>query len=111
MILSLGARTGEEEIYSKMNVMKLEEIYKYRLLMFLFKHKYLFQLHNTEQITRKGGGISSVYPSWTKTHSRWQARYRGSELFSSLPYKVRGEKRLSSYKNEIRRLLASKLIN
>jgi len=42
----LGKLNSETEIYSDMPIWRVEELYKYRLLMFLFKHKELFSLRH-----------------------------------------------------------------
>ena len=104
-ILSLNRRTSEEEIYPKMNKMKLEQLHRYRLMMFLFKNKELFQLHNTKSITRRGKTVQATQLKWRKEHSRMQARYQGVKLFNFLPADVRSEKRLSIFKNSVRKNL------
>lgn len=102
-ILSLHPRTTESEIYPNLGAVGLEDLYKTRLLVFIFKNKRLFQLHNTEQVhTRRGGTMMSAYPKWIKFHSRLQARYRGYELYNALPVKIREERRLAAFKKQIR---------
>ena len=93
---------SESEIYNKMDVMRLEEVYLMRLLIFVFKNKNLFHLHNTELETRKGKGVVSVYPHWNKVHARMQARYQETNYFDKLPENTREEKRISTYKRQIK---------
>lgn len=100
-ILGLGYRTSEAEIYTKMQKENLEKLYRKRLLIFLFKNKTSFELHNTKLSTRTGGTQRATYPSWRKTHSRMQARYQGYIVFNSLPASVRDEKKLSVFKRAI----------
>ena len=97
--------SSENEICTKMKVMKLKDLCKYRMVIFVFNHRNFFQLHNTELKTRNGGGIASYYPNWRKIHSKMQARYQGLRLFNGLPETVRNERRLSSYENAIREII------
>ena len=107
-ILNSNNKASESEIYPMMGVMGLEEIYKTRLLMFVFKNKGLFQLHDTAHMaTRSGNSLVPTYPHLKKFHSRLQARYRGYELFRALPESIRGEKRLGIYKREIAKIIQS----
>jgi hypothetical protein len=45
----------------------------------------------------------AAYPGWRKHHSRIQARYKGFEQFNKLPPFIREEKRISVFKNYIRK--------
>lgn len=102
-ILSLPPRTTESIIYTRMNVLKLEDVYKYRLRMFLFKNQDLFRLHyNVASQTRQAAYKQAAYPQWRKEHSRMQAGYQGPILFNVLPPTLREEKRLSVYKRQVR---------
>ena len=105
MILSMGRRTSEAEIYHKMNKLKLENVYKTRLLMFIFKNKELFELHNTEMITRTGNSTRAKILNWNKEHSRKQARFQGIEIFNNLPVAVRNERKISVFKREIKKIV------
>ena len=90
-------------IYSKMGVLRLEEFYKYRLGMFLFKNQDLFQLHhNPHAHTRQTVSRQAAVPRWRKEHSRMQGGYQGAIQFNNLRPDVREEKRLSAYKRQIR---------
>jgi len=106
IILNMGYRTSETEIYPKMKVLKIENLYKLRMLTFVFKNKGLFQVHDSMTYSRTGGGTVAAYPKWMKHHSRIQARYRGFELFNKLPNFLRGENSISKYKKCIRDLVA-----
>ena len=102
-ILSLAPRTTESIIYSKMKVMGLEDLYKYRLRMFVIKNLGLFALHHNNYMhTRQADARMIEIPTWWKEHSRWQAGYRGPSLYNNLPGSVRGEKRLSAFKRLIK---------
>jgi len=85
-----------------MNVLGLENLSKYRMLMFVFKNKKYFDLHNSEKCTRLQGALVVAYPKWRKLHSRIQARYRGYELFNRLPVALRNEQKLTSFKQGLR---------
>ena len=104
-ILSMHKRSSETEIYSKIQVMRLENLYKYRLYIYIFKNKELFRLHKNEGKTRTRGSIQAEYINWKKEHSRIQMRYCGQRLFNLLPEECRGEQRISVFKNKIRALL------
>ena len=79
----------------------MEKLYKLRLLLFLFKNKQFFHLHNTELITRTGKTTRATILDWKKVHSRMQARYQACLFFNKLPMAVREERKLSKYKREI----------
>ena len=87
-VLSLPPRTTETMIYSKMGVLRLEELYKYRLGMFLFKQdrqsrdRPLFHAGERSTLGCRG--------------------YQGTIQFNNLRPDVREEKRLSVYKRQIR---------
>lgn len=104
-ILNLNSRSSEVNIYPKMNVMKIENLYKFRLLIFVFKNKDFFHIHDTVSYSRTGGGLVAAYPKWKKHHSRLQARYRGFEIFNKLPNYVRGEKSISKFKKQVKELV------
>jgi len=101
-ILNLEKRTSESKIYPKMGVPKLEDVHKLKTLMFVFKNKNSFQIHNTVTYSRTGGGLVSAYPGWKKHHSRLQGRYQGYKLFNKLHRNLRNEKRLSTFKRMIK---------
>lgn len=103
-ILSLPARTSESVIYDKMGMRKLEKVYKYRLLMFLFKNKDLFQLHHSKQTrTRNSIAMVTAYPDWKKEHSRLlQGKYQSAILFNLLLPNIRNERSLSAFKRFVR---------
>jgi hypothetical protein len=103
-ILSLNKRTSEADIYPKMQRMQVEKLHKFRLLLFLFKNKHFFHLHNTQLQTRTGNSTRAKTLNWNKEHSRKQARYQGWRLFNELPRETRSERKLSAYKNSIKKL-------
>jgi hypothetical protein len=102
-ILSLPPRSTESAIYRERNLVRLEEVHRRRLLMFLYKNKDFFQLHfNKRTVTRKTVSRVAAYPYWKKEHSRMQARYQGAKLFNLLAPEIRDEGRLSTYKRLVR---------
>ena len=107
-ILNLGWMAPASEIYSKMRVMNLHELYKMRLLMFVFKNKFAFHIQNRAQnevayITRAGGGGPvAADPKWNKYHSRIQARYQGYKMFNKLPAILKCENRPSVLKRKLK---------
>lgn len=102
-ILSLPPRTTESEVYEKMNVLRLEEVHRNNLLMFLFKNQDFFQLHyNKRTNTRSTISKVAAYPKWKKEHSRMQGRYQGAKIFNNLSPVIRDEVRLSVFKRQIR---------
>ena len=100
-ILALNPLTGEKELYPKMGVKKLDEVHKTQLMMFLFKNKSLFGLHNTELRTRSHGAEAASDPNWRKEHARLQGRYQGYQIFNKLPLMTRNEKKLSVFKRQM----------
>jgi hypothetical protein len=101
-ILSLNKRTSEKDIYQTIQKMRVEELYRYRLLMYLFKNKNSFHLHNTELVTRTGSTTRAKLLIYNKEHSRKQAKYQAQRLFNGLPAILRGETVLSKFKRAIR---------
>lgn len=99
-ILSLAPQTSESTIYPGMGAMELNNIYKYRMRMFMFKNPDLFRFRCTRQDVAR----LALLPSWWKEHSRMQGGYQGPGLFNTLPANVRNEKRLSVYKQHVRAL-------
>ena len=89
-----------------MCVLTAEKLYKLRILIFVFKNKGIFQIHDSVSYSKTGGGVVAAYPRWKKHHSRIQARYRGFELFNRLPNYVRREKSQSKFKNYVNTWLA-----
>ena len=83
--------------------MQVEKLYKFRLLMFLFKNKHFFHLHNTEFVTRQGRTTRALTINWKKEHSRMQARYQGYQLFNKPPAEMREEKKLSKFKAALKK--------
>lgn len=104
-ILKLNVRTSESIIYPQMKVARLEELFKIRLAIFVFKNKLLFQLHDTELHTRTGSGTVAAHVAWRKEHSRMQAQYQGYMLFNALPLKCRQERKLSTFKRLVREFI------
>jgi len=100
-ILSLPPRTTEALIFSQSNTRRLEDLHRYSILMFIFKNKGLFQVHDTIAYTRTGGGMIAAACHWKKHHSRVQGWYQGVRIFNKLPSYVRNEKKLGSYKKQI----------
>lgn len=83
-----------------MNVLSFKNLSKNKILLFVFKNKKYFGLHNTEKHIRL---------QWKKLHSRTQARYRGYELFNRLPVTLRNEQKLSSFKRGLRDIALDRL--
>jgi len=100
IILNHQRGSSESEIYEQMKVARVEELYKIRLLMFVFKNRLTFRLHDTEMQVRTRHGKSTVAEKvhWKKEHSRLQARYQGYLAFNQLPNECRSERRISTYK-------------
>jgi len=65
-----------------MKVGRLEEVYRSRILMFLFKNQHFFQLHyNKLTNTRLTVAKVAALPTWRKVHSRMQSRYQGAKYY------------------------------
>ena len=96
-IHQLHKRTSETEIYSQMKALRLQDLCKRRLALFVFKRKIDFQVQEPSSHLRTGGQAAS-YPKRLKTHSRMQARYKGAECFNSLALQYRTEKTISKFK-------------
>jgi len=103
MILIHDYRTSEATIYTQMKVPRLDKLFKICISMFVFKNKWLFQLHKTGLKTRAGQSTVSLYVDWRKEHSRMQVRYQGSKVFNDLPVACRDERRLSVYKDLVKK--------
>jgi len=63
-IPSLNPRTSETEIYHKFGEygQKFENLYKYRVSLYVFKNETDFQVENNEVYFSRRGGIASAYP-------------------------------------------------
>ena len=110
-IQNLDRLTSEAEIYPKMGVMGLEDLHRLRLLMFVFKNKEAFRVHDTLSATRTGGGMMAGDPKMVKYDSRIQARYQGFKIFNRLPSYLRSEMKISIYKKSVRKLIREGRIN
>jgi len=66
------------------------------MLLFVFKNKDAFLVHEKLIIYSKtgGGGIVSTYSEWKRHHSRMQVRYRGYEIFNKSHRNIRNENQL-----------------
>jgi len=104
-ILGMNRRTSEKEIYVQMEVHKVEELFKYRLLLFVFSNKELFQICDTIAYTRTGGGPVAKFPKFVKHHSRIQARYQGTSLYNKLFNHARKAKKIADFKRLILQVL------
>ena len=100
-ILSLDKRTSEGDIYPKLGAQKLENLYRTRVALFVFKNKIEFGIHDTVAYTRGKGGLQAAYHGWKKCHSRMQLAYRGCEVFNSLPLACRNTLVLSAFKRGV----------
>ena len=88
-----------------MEVMGLEDLHRLRLLMFIFKNKEAFQVHDTVLATRTGDGMMVLDPKMINYHSRIQARYQRFNIFKHLPSYLRSEMKISIYKKSVRKLI------
>lgn len=104
-ILGHDKRTSEAAIYTEMKVAKLEELHRIRVSIFVFKNKWLFQLHTTGLQTRTGDSTVAAHVGWKKEHSRMQLRYQGYLMFNTLPQECRQERRVSSYKRLLKKFI------
>ena len=86
-----------------MNVGRLVEVYRRRLLTFLFKNNSFFQIHYNKLTTTRNtiAPVASI-PPWKKGHSSMQTRNQGAKLFIQLKPEVRVEGRLSAFKRLIK---------
>ena len=111
-ILSFPARTSKNIIYPRMNVMKLENLYSYHQLMFLFKHKRLSNLSQPASNIqmRLESSLLASHTGWRRVHSRNQARYQSYWFFNKLAPKLRFELKLSTFKKGIRLLFGTKTL-
>ena len=85
-------------IFPKMNVMTFENLYSYRMLMFLFKNRDLFNLNKSVWDVQMGTLLS--FRTMQRVHSRNQAKYLGYHLTSEL----KSELKLSTFTRRIRLL-------
>jgi len=104
-IVSLPPKTSKDIMYPQMEKWSLDKLYKYRLLMFVFKNKGLFHITDSHSKSRFSGGLVAAYPGWRKHHSRLQARYMGTENFNKLSKQTRNEQKLGLCKRGIREKL------
>ena len=88
-ILSMGWRTSEKEIHTKIKAINLERLCRNRISMFVLKNKEFFGLYNTEKYARLQGARVAAYLKWRKFHSRLQVRYQRYELFNKPPTQLR----------------------
>lgn len=102
-ILRHDSQTTEQAIYTDMEMARLEELYKIKLAVFVFKNKNLFQLHNTGLQTRAEASVVAAHMGWQKEHSRIQTRYQGCCVFNELPMEYRQETRLSTFKRLVKK--------
>ena len=89
-ILNMPKRTSAIDIYAQMGVQNIDQLYKSGLLMFVFKNKELFKIHDTVAYIRTEGGPIAGNPKYRKHHSRIQARYQGFEVFHVFPFRQKG---------------------
>lgn len=104
-ILGHRSVTSEAVIYPQMKVARLEELFRIRLAIFVFKNKHHFQLHNTTLQTRTGCSVVAAHVAWRKEHSRMQARYQGYLIFNTLSPDCRGETKLSIFKRLVKKFV------
>lgn len=104
-ILGHRSVTSEAAIYSQMRVARLEELFKIRLAIFVFKNKHHFRLYNTTLQTRTGGSVVAAHVAWKKEHSRMQASYQCYLMFNTLPLGCRGETKLSVFKQLVKKFV------
>ena len=69
--------------------------------MFIFKSEKLFQLYDTEVITRTGNTKRATTLNWKKRHSMKQARYQGVQSMNALLVAVRNERNIYAFKRKI----------
>ena len=62
LILGKEKITSETEVYPEMNALKIENSYKLTLLLFVFKNKVYFQVHDSISYSRTEGGLVALYP-------------------------------------------------
>lgn len=102
-IIALEKRTSENILYPKILAPRLQNLYKLKVAMFVFKHKIDFGIHSSVSFTCTGGGPVALYPGWKKDHSLIQLRYKGYEIFGKLPAYCRNALKLSLYKKQVKK--------
>jgi len=84
-----------------MEVHKVEELFKYRLLLSVFRNKEHFQICDTIAYTRTGGGPAAKFPKFIKHHFRIQARYQETNLYNKLVNHAKKARKIADFKRLI----------
>lgn len=97
-------RENTSAIFKTLNLLNLEKIYKYEVLIYMFKKKDTLCTKKTG-ITRSAGKEHILIPDWYKEHSRKQCGYVGPIFYNNLPNKIKEISDIKKYKKEIKLLL------
>jgi len=100
-ILSLPSRTSKNIIYPEMNEKSLENLYEYWILMFVFKNKTHFYVHESGLNSRFDRVLVAAHPGCREYRSRLQATYMGTETFNRLPQLTRNKQKIGLFKKDI----------
>ena len=105
-INSLGYNHHTNDFFKSMDILKLEDIFKQRLLVYMFKNQN-FSSHSDIHSYNTRHRQDLVLPRFNRTRSQSSFFYQGIALWNSIPLEIRSIQYLGAFKNAIKDLLLS----
>ena len=105
-INSLGYNHHTHEFFKSMEILKLEDIFKQRLLIYIFKNQD-FSTHSDVHSYNTRHRQDLVLPRFNRTRSQSSFFYQGIITWNTVPLEIRSIRYLNAFKNAIKDLLLS----
>ena len=105
-INSLGYNHHTNEFFKNMETLKLQDIYKHRLLVYMFKNKD-FTAHSDIHSYNTRHRHDLVLPLYNRARSQSSFLYQGIQVWNSIPPEVRNIPYEGAFKNTVKNLLLS----
>ena len=104
-INSLPYNTHTNEFFKSMKILKLEDIYKHRVLIFMFKshNNFLTQAYNHSHFTRNRENL--IIPRYQRAKTQSTFFYRSINLWNNLPNHIGSIQYVGAFSNAVKSLL------
>ena len=104
IICDAGYRDHTSPLYKKLKILKFEDIYKFNLLIYMFKARNKGQyLVEHERLTRSRDQARSIYHRLELTQHA--VSYVGPKIWNSLPANIASIQRLGQFKRSLKKYL------
>lgn len=98
--LPFNSRERTQPLFDLWGFLPVADLYRYNLVIFMYKYSYLFELDKTNDRLRQRNYTFKVKP-WRKDHVRKQCPFLGPLFYNSLPMSLQNAPTLSRLKPEL----------